>query len=470
MVSQTTQKLSKQQTLMVGVLLAGTLLAVINQTLLSPALSSIMADLAVDATTAQWLTSGYALVEVIIIPASAYLIGRFSTRALFTAGMVSFCVGSALCAFAPVFPVMLLGRALQAVCTGAIMPMVISVILLVFPIERRGFAMGLVNLIIGFAPAVGPSAAGLVVDTLGWRVLFGAVAVIALVVIVLGRVAVQNVDAFERAAFDAPSLCLSAPGMILLLGGFSSITSSENKLVPAALVVVGAVLFALFIRRQLKLAEPMLRVEILASPRFAVSVAIAMVSQVTTVGLSVVMPLFIQNILGQSATASGMSMLPGALLGAFTGLLSGRLFDAMGPRPIVLTGGAIAVAGVLGMCLLGPDASMLAVTACYSVLMFGLMAVGTPLNTWGVNSLSNNVIQHANAVSNTFNQIAASFGTAFIVSLTTLPQVVAPQVTAAEQAYLGDHFAFMGAAAFLVAAFIVMVLFVRDSFPRNKKA
>lgn len=122
---------------MVAVLLAGTLLAVLNQTLLSPALPSIMRDLSIDATTAQWLTSGYALVEVIVIPSSAYLIGRFTTRQLFTGGLVAFCAGSALCACAPSSPIMLLGRALQAVCTGSRMAMVISIILLIFPISRR---------------------------------------------------------------------------------------------------------------------------------------------------------------------------------------------------------------------------------------------------------------------------------------------------------------------------------------------
>lgn len=303
---------------MVAVLLAGTLLAVLNQTLLSPALPSIMRDLSIDATTAQWLTSGYALVEVIVIPSSAYLIGRFTTRQLFTGGLVAFCAGSALCACAPSFPIMLLGRALQAVCTGSIMAMVISIILLIFPISRRGFAMGLVNLIIGFAPAV------------------------------------------------------------------------------------------------------------------------------------------------------GLSMLPGSLLGAFTGLISGRLFDKFGPRPIVLTGGALALAGVVGMCLLTADSSMAVVTACYSVFLFGLMAVGAPLNTWGVNSLDNSVMQHANAVSNTLNQIAASFGTALIVSLTTLPGVLNPHADAASQLFLGDHYAFIGTAVALAAAFLIMFAFVRESFPARK--
>ena len=464
------KRLSHEQVLMVAVLLAGTLLAVLNQTLLSPALPSIMRDLSVDATTAQWLTSGDSLVEVVVIPSSAYLIGRFSTRQLFTGGLVAFCVGSALCAVAPPFGFMLLGRALQALCTGSIMAMVISIILLVFPIERRGFAMGLVNLIIGFAPAVGPSLAGALVDAIGWRPLFAIVTAIALLVIVLGLVAIKNYDAFESGTLDLPSVGLSAAGMVCLISGFSSFAGSTSKAAPIALIVVGAVLFGCFVRRQLTLEEPMLKISILSSPRYAVSASIAMISQVAMIGLSVIMPLYIQNVLGQSATASGMSMLPGSLLGAFTGLVSGRLFDRFGPRPIVLTGGALALAGVVGMCLLTADSSMAAVTVCYSIFLFGLMAVGTPLNTWGVNSLDNSVMQHANAVSNTLNQIGASFGSALIVSLTTLPGALNPGVSAAEQAFLGDHYAFIGVAIALACAFVVMLAFVRESFPARRAA
>ena len=123
----------RKELVMVGVLLVGVLLAVLNQTLLSPALPAIMGDLPVDATTVQWLTSGYSLVEAVVIPLSAYLIGRFSTRQLFISAFALFTAGSLAAAVAPNFWVLLLGRVLQAACTGMSMPMVFTVILLVFP-------------------------------------------------------------------------------------------------------------------------------------------------------------------------------------------------------------------------------------------------------------------------------------------------------------------------------------------------
>ena len=204
----------RKEMVMVGVLLVGVLLAVLNQTLLSPALPAIMADLQVDATTVQWLTSGYSLVEAVVIPLSAYLIGRFSTRQLFISAFALFTAGSLAAAIAPNFWVLLLGRVLQAACTGMSMPMVFTVILLVFPREKRGTAMGVIGLIIGFAPAVGPSVAGLLVDSVGWRALFAIVTALSVVVIVLAVAVLKNYGDFARAPFDRLSVVLSTAGLV----------------------------------------------------------------------------------------------------------------------------------------------------------------------------------------------------------------------------------------------------------------
>lgn len=460
--------LTRSQILMVAVFLSGTLLAVLNQTLLSPALPSIMADMGVDASTVQWLTSGYSLVEAAVIPLSAYLIGRFTTRQLFITGMVLFFAGSALSAWAPAFWALLLGRALQAMCTGAIMPMVMTIVLLTFPRERRGFAMGLVSLIIGFAPAVGPSLAGVVIDHLGWRPLFAIVAVLAVVVIALAFAFVRNKDGFTRITLDAPSMVLSSLGMVCLLYGVSCIGKEGSLVLTVGLCVVGAALLAAFVMRQNKLETPLLLVSVLKAPRYAVAVAIAMVSQVAIVGLSVIMPLYIQNVLGHSATVSGVVMLPGALMGALVGLVSGRLFDRIGPRPLVLGGGAVVVLGMLGLCFLDAQSNMALVTASYSIMICGLMFIGTPLNTWGINSLHNSVIQHANAVTNTLNQIAASIGTAALVALSSFGPQFAPGADALTQTFTGQHAALIGATVMGVIAYVIMVVFVRDSFPRAK--
>lgn len=447
---------------MVAVLLVGVLLAVLNQTLLSPALPAIMGDLGVDATTVQWLTSGYSLVEAVIIPFSAFLIGRFSTRQLFISAFVIFTAGSFAAAVAPNFWVLLLGRVLQAACTGMSMPMVFTVILLVFPREKRGTAMGVIGLIIGFAPAIGPSVAGLLVDSVGWRALFFIVTALSVIVVILAVAVLKNYGSFEKAPFDKLSVALSTVGLVSLLYGLSTFASTDNMAVTAALIVVGLVLMGLYVRRQMTMPEPMLNVGILRTRNYAIAVVIIVIVQAALMGTGVITPLYVQGVLGFSATMSGVAMLPGALIGAFMGLVSGRLFDRFGVRRVVIPGVIVAVLGATGLARLGIDSSFLNLTITYTVLVIGLQFTMTPLNTWGVNSLDNAVIQHAQGVSNTLNQVAASMGTAVLVSISALAPMVAPQAAPLEQAYLGDHMAFTTTCILMIVAALVILFFVRD--------
>lgn len=457
--------LTRQQFVMVAVMISGTLLAVLNQTLLSPALPAIMASLQVDATTVQWLTSGYSLVEAVIIPLSAFLIGRFSTRQLFMGGFTLFTAGSLLAALAPAFPFLLAGRMLQAACTGIVMPMVFTVILLVFPREKRGSAMGFIGLIIGFAPAIGPSVSGLLVDSVGWRALFVIVTVLSALVLVAAAFALKNYGDFARTTFDKLSVLLSSVGLVCLLYGLSSFTSSDNLVVTLVLIVGGLVLITLYVRRQLRLEVPMLKVSILKARPYATAVCIIVIIQAALMGTGVITPLYIQGVLGHSATVSGLAMLPGAVIGAFLGLLAGRLFDRYGVRRVVIPGSIVTLAGAVGLVLLGIDTPIVTVACVYTTLTMGLQFTMTPLNTWGLNSLDNSVLQHAQGLSNTLNQVAASFGTAMLVSISALGGFVAPQASTLEQTFAGEHLAFCTTAALVVVAAAIVVALVRDRKP-----
>ena len=458
----------RKELVMVGVLLTGTLLAVLNLTMLSPALPAIMADLHVDATTAQWLTSVYALVEAVIIPLSAYLVGRFTTRQLFISALSVFTAGSLAAALAPNFWVLLLGRILQAACTGAVMPMVFTVILLVFPREKRGTAMGVIGLIIGFAPAVGPSLSGLLVDSVGWRALFAIVTVLGVVVVGLSARLLRNYGDFARTTFDKLSVALSTVGLVCLLYGLSTFASTDNMALTLGLIALGMVLVALYARRQLKLPEPMLNVRILKTRPYATAACVIIIVQAALLGCEVITPLYMQGTLGFSATMSGVAMLPGAVIGAFTGLVSGRLFDRFGVRKVAVPGVLVAVLGASGLARLGMDAGFIAVVLTYTTLVVGLQFTMTPLNTWGVNSLDNRMIQHAQGLSNTMNQVAGSFGTAVLVSVSALAPWVAPEASAFEQAYIGEHMAYTTTFALMVVAALVIICFVRNR--RNDKA
>lgn len=447
---------------MIVVLMAGTLLVVLNQTLLSPALPAIMADLDVSATTVQWLTSGYAMVEAIVIPLNAFFIGRFSTRKLFIVGISWFAFGSLVAALAPSFPFLLLGRVMQAMATGVVMPMTFTLILLIFPREKRGAAMGIVGLIISFAPAVGPSVSGVLVDSVGWRVLFVIIVVIAALVVIFSTFSLKNYGSFERAPLDIASVALLLLGMFGLLYGLSTFTSSALPWVSVALMVAGVALLALFARRQLRLERPILRVEVLKTRKFrTVVVAIALL-QAALIGSGVIFPIFVQNVLGQSATVSGLILLPGAVLGALVGLWAGRFFDRHGVRGLAICGAVILVASAAALVMFQIDTSIVIVCIVYTIMSMGIQLLITPMNTWGVNSLDNSLIQHGNALSSTMNQVGASFGTALIVSLTGLAGLFTTSTDPVVVTYTGTHVAFVGMMVLLAIVAVIIVLFVRE--------
>ena len=462
--------LTSKQKMMVTVLLAGTLLAVLNMTLLSPALPHIMHDMRVNATTVQWLTSGYALVEACVIPMNAYLVGRFRTRQLFIGGIAWFAMGSLVAALAPSFPFLLMGRVIQAMATGIVMPMVFTLILLIFPREKRGSAMGIVGLIISFAPAIGPSLSGVLVDSVGWRIMFAIVATLAMAVVIFAAISLENFKEFEKAPFDVPSVALMLPGMVCLLYGLSSFSSSDNLVVTAAMLAAGVVLLGLFVWRQLRLETPMLRMQVLKAPRFRTVVILIAMLQASLVGSEVVMPIYVQNVLGQSATTSGLIMLPGALVGAACGVLAGRLFDRYGVRRLVVPGALVLAFGGFMLTTYGMATSVVEVCLVFTIMELGIQFLITPLNTWGVNSLDNRVIQHGNSLSSTTNQVGASFGTALIVSLTGLAGLFAPSADASTLTYTGTHIAFVGMCAMLTLVALGIIAFVHDGRGAKEQA
>lgn len=457
--------LTHKQKMIVVILLAGAVLAVLNQTLLSPAFPTIMADLHVDATTVQWLTSAYSLVEAVIIPLSAYLIGRFSTRKLFIAGISIFAFGSLLAAFAPFFAILLLGRVFQAIACGIVMPMVFTVILLIFPREKRGSAMGMVSLVIGFAPAVGPSVSGILVDGIGWRALFVVVFILALIIIIASIITLESYGEFEPSSFDKPSVALCSLGLLSLLYGLSSISSAQNIALPLALIAVGAVLLFFFVRRQFKLEIPLLRIEVLKTHRYAITVIVIVLLQAALVGTGVLLPIYLQNLIGVSALQTGLIMLPGAVIGASVGFFAGRLFDRIGPRKVILPGAFISFVGGLGLVALNLDTPIVFIICVYTCLSVGMQAIITPLNTWGINSLDNKVIQHANALSNTLNQVGASLGTAVLVSLSATSTFLFPEMPTIEQTMAGDKIAFCFTASIMLVIFVIVLIKVRDTKP-----
>lgn len=455
-------KITKEQRNMVTALLAGAILVVLTQTALSPALPPIMKMLNVDATIVQWLTSAYSLTEAVVIPLAAWFMGKFNSRTLFVGCMALFGIGSIVSAIAPVFAMVLLGRILQAAAAGIMMVMVMALILLAFPHEHRGKAMGVVSLVIGFAPAVGPSIGGIVVDGLGWRALFVIVAVLSAVVIVIGFKNLSNKNKFPQTKFDIISVIFSTVGLVSLLYGLSSFATSSNVALCICLLIVGIIFVVLFARRQFKIEVPLLKLEALRSRRYRVAIFAVIFLQAILIGLVVLMPIYIQNVLGYSATVSGLVILPGAFLGALAAILAGRIFDRYGIRLLALTGGILLFISGIGMFFYGINSPIWFVILANALNGICIQLLVTPLITWGINSLSDDLVQHATAVTNTMNQIGASFGTAVIMSFSALGTIASSKSTELERLFDGYHLSYGIVLAFSLIVLLVIIFFVRN--------
>lgn len=455
--------LTGKQVLMLVILVGGASLAILNQTAISPMLPSIMDEMSVSSATAQWLVSGYTIVMALLVPISAFLMNRCSTRQIFFASMALFFIGSIMCAFAPQFIILLVGRCLQGACAGIMMPLATSVMLLVFPLEKRGTAMGIYSLITMLMPAIGPAATGFLTDLAGWQVVYFGMAAITAVFALIAIPALSNYGSTENAKLDIPSLILSSLGLLALLYGISEFGNQGLTLINAISIVVGIVLVVVFARRQLKIPDPLLNLKVFAYFRFTVGLCILMGIQLVVNANAVIMPLLIQQGMGGSASETGLVTLPGALIGAFAALGAGKLFDRFGPRIVSTVGAIIVCAGYAGLAFIDGQTSLILLAALTVLTTAGMLCITTPINTWSLGFLPDDLIPHGNAVSNTMRQVASAIGTAILVSLMAIVSqshagegVAASTISGASAIYL------IVAACVLIIAICIFLFVKRD--------
>ncbi len=413
--------LSKKQFVMIAVLMLGTFLAVLNQTLVAPALPSIMKEMAVGQSTAQWLTTGFTLVNAIMIPVTAFLLDKYTIRRLFLTAMSLFVLGSLLCCLAPGFYLLLLGRLVQATGAGIMQPLVMVVLLKTFPVEKRGAAMGSFGLVIAFAPAIGPTAAGIVIDHLGWRPLFWIIAILTAIELILAFLTISSEKKDNSELhLDILSLISSTLGFGGLLYGLSELGSHGLQPLGISMTSIGIASLIFFFLRQLKLPKPMLEVRVLQNKHFLIACILTMVVQGGLIAGSVLMPIYMQNDLGLSATESGLLMLPSAVVMGLMSPISGKIFDKKGPRMMCIAGMGIMTLGTIALTQISLTTSFLFLIVVYTFRMLGLALVNMPINTWGMNALPNELISHGTSVINTLRQVAGSLGTAAIVSTASI--------------------------------------------------
>ena len=444
------------------VLLSGAFITILNQTLLATALPPIMIDFQVTESTVQWLQSIFMLVNGIMIPVTAFLIAKFTTRKLFIFAMSIFSIGTLVAAISPHFSFLLIGRILQGAGAGIMMPLLQTIMFLIFPLEKRGRAMGIYGLVIGFAPAIGPSLSGYLVDHFPWRSVFYVVFPITIIIIVAAYRLLKNVTKITNPKIDYPSIILSVFGFGGLLYGFSSVGnfgwSNMNVILS---LIIGAITLTMFITRQYRLKEPILQFRVLSNRTFTITMIIGMVAFTMLIAAETILPIYMQLMAGFTALESGIMILPGALVMGFLSPFIGKVFDRIGARWLLIIGLTIMTVTTVFFTRLTSETTLTYITVVFAVRMVGIAMVMMPSTTAGLNALPNKLIPHGTAMTNTMRQVAASIGTALFVTIMSVTALVPKHEGDFDALVHGVNIAFYVATAITFIA-LILSLYVKD--------
>lgn len=445
-----------------GVFLLGAFICYLNSTFMNVALSDIMKDLNISVSTAQWLSTGYMLTTGIIIPFTAFLIDKFKNRTLFFISIGLFTIGTIIGAFATNFAMLLTARLIQGFASGIIIPLMQTVFMIIFPIEKRGFAMGIVGIVLAFAPAIGPTLSGWIINIYPWRYLFYVTLPFAILDLILGYFLLKNVTENKSVYFDFISFIGSTIGFGGLLFGFSNAGNYSWTDINVYLsLIIGIVFLIIFVWRQLNMEEPMLNLAVFKSTVFTFATIISMIAYAGLISSELILPMYLEDVRGSSAFDTGLTLMPGAIVMGIMNPITGKLFDKFGARYLALTGLTILTLGTFGLSFLSVSTPVIYIISIYAIRMLGISMLLMPLSTSALNSLHKNLYAHGNAANNTLRQVAGSIGTSLIVTLMSKSTISSGYTDPAKAQVYGMNISFACTAALTLVGLIIAFFVIK---------
>ncbi len=398
------------------VVLVGTVMSVLDTTIVNVALNTLSRDLHASISQIQWVVTGYLLALGSVIPITGWAGRRFGTKQVYLASVVLFTAGSVLCGLATSTTQLIVFRVLQGAGGGMIMPLGQQIMAEAAGPKRMGRVMSIVAVPVMLAPILGPTIGGAIVQNASWRWIFfvnvpiGVLAVIAAVRILPG-VKPQRAD-----RLDVRGLLLMSTGVPLVIYGLSEVGSTGNFGSPKVLVsiLVGLALIALFAVHALRARRPLLDLRLLRRPTFS-SASLAMFSLAAALfGALILVPLYWQNVRHESVIDAGLLMAPQGIGAALSMPLAGKLTDRFGGGPIALIGVTITAVGTIPFGLIGAHTSIV----WLSVVMFlrgtGIGFGFMPAMTAAFASLERSELSDATPQLNVLQRLGGSVGTAVL--------------------------------------------------------
>ncbi len=408
--------------ILIAFLIAG-FVGLFSETALNMALGNLMIEFNVISSTVQWITTGYLLTMGILIPVSALLIQWFSTRQLFVASLLFSIAGAIVSGMAPTFEVLLLGRVIQAIGTGLLIPLMFNTVLVIFPIHKRGTIMGLVGLVMMSAPAIGPATAGLIIEVLSWNWILWLLIPFLLFSLVYGLLFVQNVTTLTKPKIDVLSILLSTIGFGGIVYGFS-VAGHKGWGSPVVIstLIIGLMSLIIFSSRQFKLDKPMLDLRTLKYPMFTLALLSVSATFMIILSSMILLPLYLQIGLGLTALTAGLILMPGGALNGILSPVAGRVYDMYGPKWLLTPGFIIMIIMLWLLSNVTTQTSSPMAIFLHSGLMIGVTFVMMPVQTHGLNALPKNLYPDGTALINTLLQVSGSIGTALAITIMSTSQ------------------------------------------------
>lgn len=448
--------------LIVSITLSAAFLSVLTQFMLITAFPKIMIDFNVNSTQVQWLTTGYMITMAILIPITAFFIDRFKTRTLIMSAMLFYILGTTIALFAPSFSTLLIGRIVQGIGSGIMIPLMQTILFLVYPKDQRGYAMGLAGMVINVAPAVGPPISGVIIEYFEWRTLFLVALPIALLILGMMYLFMRNITEQRETKIDYTSIFLSIIGFGSMLYGFTQLQDGGPvETLTIISLSVGALALVLFAIRQLRLPKPILELRVLKVPVFIAVALISIFSFSLLISIETILPMFVQNAQEYSPYYGGLIVMPGALTLAVMSMLAGKLFDKHGGKLIAIIGFVLlGFSTIAYYLLLDLNTSFIITAILFMVAMGGVALINMPVMTIGINALPDKLIPHGTAVINTARQFGGTLGLTFIISFISRAQGDSDVINTLN--YLnGVKSAFLVAFVFAIIG-LILTLFIKE--------
>jgi len=458
----------KKPKLMAFVLMLGAFIGLFGETALNMALTNIIQEYSVSASTAQWLTTGYLLTLGIVIPITALLMKWFSTKKLILSGLVISLLGAVLAALDLSFVMILIGRIVQAVGIGIILPVMTTVILLIFPINKRGMVMGIMGLVITLGPALGPTLSGLVISSLGWPYIFWFSAIFYVLLIAFAAAVVESVGEITKPKIDITSIVLSTIGFGGIIYALSMM--AEEALTSPIVwgpLVAGVIALVLFGIRQFKLKSPLLNLKVFKYPMYTLGIFMMCLGILVILSTAILLPLYLRSALLFPALIAGLLLLPGNAVNFILSPIVGNLFDKIGARKFTIIGFIIVlIADIIFLSVISATTPVWQIVVAFMVLFLGLTMIMMPSQTNALNQLPAHLYADGSAAQNTLNQVAGAAGTAIAITVFTFGQNLfaggAPDAAQTEIVAAGTKFAFYFITAVTIIG-LICAFFVKDS-------